>query len=200
MTCSFSFGRGSACIVDCINVAGAPCQGAYTTYGPYGKGAYAALGELCMLRLCETLRKIHTKPCLAQSRWPAAGLPAGGDCPGVEVLLVKVAQEYHLTDQQTVTTVALPVNTTEVLAVPAGGAVNATPPADFVSRFPQSYQQLCAGASPSLLWRLPEPREQLRIIMSAILSGADRYFCMSVQGTSHCCKEGPSMCQTRRPA
>ena len=46
VTCSFSFGRGSACIVDCINVAGASCQGAYTTYGPYGKGAYAALGEL----------------------------------------------------------------------------------------------------------------------------------------------------------
>ena len=68
VTCSFSFGRGSACIVDCINVAGAPCQGAYTTYGPYGKGAYAALGELltqlCFLRFYEELRKPDTT-CLA---------------------------------------------------------------------------------------------------------------------------------------
>ena len=71
VTCSFSFGRGSACIVDCINVAGAPCQGAYTTYGPYGKGAYAALGELCNALLCETLRKINTN--LAWQN--AAGLP-----------------------------------------------------------------------------------------------------------------------------
>ncbi len=69
----------------------------------------------------------------------------------MEVLLVKVAQEYHLTDQQTMTTVALPVTSTEVMAVPAGGAVNATPPAEFVSRFPQSYQQLCAGAVPLAL-------------------------------------------------
>ena len=59
VTCSFSFGRGSACIVDCINVAGAPCQGAYTTYGPYGKGAYAALGAQCLSRrLCNELRKL----------------------------------------------------------------------------------------------------------------------------------------------
>ena len=63
---------------------------------------------------------------------------------------MKVAQEYHLTDQQTVTTVALPVNSTEVLAVPDGGAVIATPPADFVSHFPQSYQQICSGAAPLL--------------------------------------------------
>lgn len=75
-------------------------------------------------------------------------MPAQGDCPGVEVLLVKVAQEYHLTDQQTVTTMALPVISTEVLAVPAGGVANASPPAEFVSRFPQSYQQICAGAVP----------------------------------------------------
>ena len=67
---------------------------------------------------------------------------------------MKVAQEYHLTDQQTVTTVALPVNSTEVLVVPAGGAVIATPPADFVSRFPQVYQQVCAGAVLAL-WRPP---------------------------------------------
>ena len=63
MTCSFSFGRGSACIVDCINVAGAPCQGAYTTYGPYGKGAYAALGELC--RLCKEPVQALYNSCLA---------------------------------------------------------------------------------------------------------------------------------------
>lgn len=45
-------------MVDCINVSGAPCQGAYTTYGPYGKGAYAALGEHSLLQLCEELREL----------------------------------------------------------------------------------------------------------------------------------------------
>ena len=96
----------------------------------------------------EDLRKLFPTSGWRRRRLPAAGLPAEDSCPGVEVLLVKVAQEYQLTDQQTATTVALPVVSTEVLAVPAGGAAVAAPPADFVSRFPQSYQQICAGAAP----------------------------------------------------
>ena len=82
----------------------------------------------------------------------------------MEVLLVKVAQEYHLTDQQTVTTIALPVNSMEVLAMPDGGAVNATPSADFVSRFPQSYQQICSGAA---------------TLLGTILSQLSRSMCFS---------------------
>ncbi len=42
---------------------------------------------------------------------------------------------------------ALPVLSTDALAVPVGGAVNATPSADFLARFPERVQQICAGAT-----------------------------------------------------
>lgn len=64
----------------------------------------------------------------------------------MDVLLVKQAQEYHLTDEQTLTTVALPVRSTEVLATPTGGTADTVPSPNFLAAFPLQWRQICAGA------------------------------------------------------
>jgi hypothetical protein len=73
-------------------------------------------------------------------------MPAAGPCGRVDVLLVKEAQEFHLTEEQTLTTVALPVRSTEVLATPPGGAADTAPSPDALAAFPLQWQQICAGA------------------------------------------------------
>ncbi len=101
-------------------------------------------------RCCDTWPASAGVPATAtrhRSARPArAGMPATGPCGRMDVLLVKEAQEFHLTEEQTLTTVALPVRSTAVLATPPGGAADTAPLPDALAAFPLQWQQICAGA------------------------------------------------------